>query len=139
MVVLRQVAAVCTDEPCVAPSGTERSWSFTKTGNATSVTVNGRLFVTFNEVEVAAAVAGAARKEISKGLLAHVLAAWDMGEVELLAVFPARKAAKPSACAFVGLLAPSTVMILPSESQLRSALETSGTWRFLTRVYRRGE
>jgi DNA-binding transcriptional LysR family regulator len=67
------------------------------------VTVNGRLVVAFSEVGLAAAVAGlglismtvgaAARKEISEGLLVRVLADWDMGEVELLAVFPARKAA----------------------------------------------
>ena len=50
----------------------------------------------------------------------HVLADWDMGEVELLAVFPARKAAKPSARAFVDLFASTTVMIFPSGSQLRS-------------------
>jgi DNA-binding transcriptional LysR family regulator len=86
------------------------------------VTVNGRLVVTFNEIRLAAAVAGlglvsmtagAARKGISEGLLVRVLADWDMGEVELHAVFPARKAAKPSARAFVDLLASSTVMIFP--------------------------
>jgi hypothetical protein len=67
------------------------------------VTVDRRLFVTFNEVGLAAAVAGlvsmtvgAARKEISEGLLVRVLADWDVGAVELHAVFPARKAAKPS-------------------------------------------
>jgi len=94
------------------------------------VTVNGRLVVTFSEVGLAAAVAGlvsmtvgAARKEISEGLLVRVLADWDMGEVELLAVFPARKAAKPSAPAFVDLLASSTVIIFPSAP---SSLGTSG-------------
>jgi DNA-binding transcriptional LysR family regulator len=88
------------------------------------VTVDDRLVVTFNEVGLAAAVAGlvsmtvgAARKEISEGLLVRLLADWDMGEVELRAVFPARKAAKPSARAFVDLLASSTVMIFPSGSQ----------------------
>jgi hypothetical protein len=89
MGVFRQVAADYTDEPCVAPFGLGRSWSFTKRGKATSVTVNGRLVVTFNEVE-------------------------------LLAVFAARKAAKPSARVFVDLLASSTVMIFPSELQWRS-------------------
>ena len=94
------------------------------------MTVNGRLVVTFNEVRLAAAVAElglvsmtvgtAARKEISEGMLVRLLADWDMGEVELLAVFPARKAAKPSARAFVDLLASSTVMIFHSGSQLRS-------------------
>jgi hypothetical protein len=40
----------------------------------------------------------------------RVLADWDMGEVELHTVFSARKAAKPSARAFVDLLASSTVL-----------------------------
>ena len=112
------------------------------------MTVNGRLVVTFNEVGLAAAglglvsitVGAAARKEISEGLLVRVLADWDMGEVELLAVFPARKAAKPSARAFVDLLASSTVMIFPSGSQLRSEFpRDQRAWRLLTRVCRRSE
>ena len=107
------------------------------------MTVNGRLVVTFNEVGLAAAVAGlvsmtvgAARKEISEGLLVRVLTDWDMGEVELLAVFPARKAAKPSARAFVDLLASSTVMIFPSAP---SSPRDQRAWRLLTRVCRRSE
>jgi LysR substrate binding domain len=93
------------------------------------VTADIRLVVTFHEVGLAAAVAGlglvsmtvgATRKEISEGLLVRVFADWDMGQVELHAVFPARKAAKPFARAFVDLLASSTVMIVPSGSQLRS-------------------
>jgi hypothetical protein len=117
---------------------------FTKRGKATSVTVNGRLVVTFNEVGLAAAVAGlglvsmtvgAARKEISEGLLVRVLADWDMGEVELHAVFPARKAAKPSAPAFVDLLASSTVMIFPTGSQLRSEFpRDQRAWRLFDRM-----
>jgi DNA-binding transcriptional LysR family regulator len=114
------------------------------------VTVNGRLVVTFSEVGLAAAVAGlglisttvgaAAGKEISEGLLVRVLADWDMDGVELLAVFPARKAAKPSARAFVDLLASSTVMIFPSGSQLRSeSRRDQRAWRLLTRVCRRSE
>ena len=112
------------------------------------MTVNGRLVVTFNEVGLAAAglrlvsitVGAAARKEISEGLLVSVLADWDMGEVELLAVFPARKAAKPSARAFVDLLASSTVMIFPSGSQLRSeSPRDQRARRLLTRVCRRSE
>ena len=91
------------------------------------MTVNDRPVVTFNEVGSAAAaglglvstLVGAARKEISQGLLVRVLADWDIGEVELHAVFPSR-AAKPSARAFVDLLASSAVMIFPSGSQLRS-------------------
>jgi DNA-binding transcriptional LysR family regulator len=107
------------------------------------VTVNGRLVVTFSEVGLAAAVAGlvsmtvgAARKEISEGLLVRVLTDWDMGEVELLAVFLARKAATPSARAFVDLLASSTVMIFPSAP---SSPRDQRAWRLLTRVCRRSE
>jgi DNA-binding transcriptional LysR family regulator len=107
------------------------------------VTVNGRLVVTFSEVGLAAAVAGlvsmtvgAARKEISEGLLVRVLTDWDMSEVELLAVFPARKAAKPSARAFVDLLASSTVMIFPSAP---SSPRDQRAWRLLTRMCRRSE
>jgi hypothetical protein len=62
---------------------------------------------------------GAARKEISQGLLVRVLTDWDIGEVELHAVFPSRKAAKLSARA-LDLLPSSAVMIFPSRSQLRS-------------------
>jgi DNA-binding transcriptional LysR family regulator len=73
---------------------------------------------------LASMIAGAARKGISEGLLVRVLADWDMGEVELHAVFPARKAAKPSARAFVDLLASSTVMIFPV------GVEPAGSVRF---------
>jgi len=65
-----------------------------------SVTVNDRLVATFNEVGLAAAVAGlglvsmtvgAARKEISEDLLVRASSlTGTLGEVELHAVFPAR-------------------------------------------------
>ena len=112
------------------------------------MTVNGRLVVTFNEVGLAAAVAGlrfvsmtvgATRKEITEGPLVRVLADWDMDEVELHALFPSRKAAKPSARA-LDLLASSAVMIFPSGSQLRSEFPSGQrAWRLLTRVRRSGE
>jgi hypothetical protein len=69
-------------------------------GKATSVGVNSRLVATYNEVGLAAAVAGlglvsmtagAARKEVAQGLLVRVLEDWDMGEIELYAVFPRRQ------------------------------------------------
>jgi hypothetical protein len=78
---------------------------------------------------------GAARKEISEGLLVRVLADWHMGEAELHAVFPARKAAKPSAPAFVDLLTSSTVMIFPTGSQLRSEFpRDQRAWRLFDRM-----
>jgi DNA-binding transcriptional LysR family regulator len=97
----------------VAPSRLGRSWSFNKKGKTTLVTVNGRLVVTYNEVGIAAAVAGlglvsmtigAAKRELAEGALVRVLADWDMGEIELHAVFPAGRAAKPAARAFVDFL-----------------------------------
>jgi DNA-binding transcriptional LysR family regulator len=97
----------------VAPSRLGRSWSFKKDGKVTTFEVGGRLVVTFNEVGLAAAVAGlglvsmtvgAAKKELAEGLLTRILADWDMGEIELHAVFPAGKAAKPAARAFVDFL-----------------------------------
>jgi DNA-binding transcriptional LysR family regulator len=97
----------------VAPSRLGRSWSFKKGGKIVTVEVSGRLIVTFNEVGLAAAVAGlglvsmtlgAARRELAEGLLVRVLPDWDMGDIELHAVFPAGKAAKPAARAFVDFL-----------------------------------
>ena len=64
------------------------------------MTVDDRLVATFNEVGLAAAVAGlglvsmtvgAARKEISEDLLVRASSlTGTLGEVELYAVFPAR-------------------------------------------------
>jgi DNA-binding transcriptional LysR family regulator len=97
----------------VAPSRLGRSWSFTKKGKTTSVTMNGRLVVTYNEVGLAAAVAGlglvsmtagAAKRKIAERALVRVLEDWEMGEIELHAVFPAGRAAKPAARAFVDFL-----------------------------------
>jgi DNA-binding transcriptional LysR family regulator len=106
----------------------------------TSVTVEG-LVVTFNEVGLAATVAGlglvsmtvgTARKEISEGLLVRVRADWDIGEVELHAVFPARKV--------VDLAASSSVMVFPSGSRLRSEFpRDQRAWRLLTCVCCRSE
>jgi DNA-binding transcriptional LysR family regulator len=97
----------------ITPSRMGRSWSFSRNGKATSVTVDGRLVVTYNEVGLAAAVAGlglvsmtvgAAKKELEEGQLVRVLSDWDMGAIELHAIFPAGKAAKPAARAFVDFL-----------------------------------
>jgi DNA-binding transcriptional LysR family regulator len=97
----------------VAPSRLGSTWAFTKKGKKTSVTVQGRLVVTYNEVGLAAAVAGlglvamtmgAPKKEIAEGALVQVLGDWDMGEIELHAVFPAGNAAKPAARAFIEFL-----------------------------------
>jgi DNA-binding transcriptional LysR family regulator len=44
------------------------------------------------------------RSEIEKGSLVRVLSDWDMGAIELHAVFPGGRGAKPSARAFVDFL-----------------------------------
>jgi hypothetical protein len=116
-------------------------------GKATLAAVNGRLVAIFNEMALAATISGlvsmivgAARKETPEGLLVRVLADWDMAEVELHSVFLAREAAKPSAPAFVDLLASSTVMIFPCGSQLRSEFSWNRrAWRLSTNLRRRGE
>lgn len=96
------------------PSRIGQSWSFQKAGKTTSVRVVGQLLVTVNEVSIAAAVAGlgivsmslgGCRKEIETGELIRLLPDWDMGLIDLHAVFAAGRAAKPSARAFAEFLA----------------------------------
>ncbi|WP_210165410.1 LysR family transcriptional regulator [Methylocapsa aurea] len=93
----------------LGPSRLGPAWTFRKDGKATSVWVGGRLTATVNEVATAAAVAGlglasmasvGCQRELEEGFLVRVLPDWDMGSVELHAVFPGGKAAKPSAKAF---------------------------------------
>lgn len=97
----------------VGPSRLGRAWTFRKNGKATSVRVGGRLMATVNEVATAAAVAGlgltsmasvGCRREIENGSLIRILADWDMGAVELHAVFPDGRSAKPSAKALADFL-----------------------------------
>jgi len=97
----------------VGPSLVGPVWAFRKGGKVTSVRVGGRLTATVNEVATAAAVAGlglasmalvGCRSEIEQGALIRVLPDWDMGSVELHAVFPDGRGAKPSARAFADFL-----------------------------------
>lgn len=71
--------------------------------------VEGRLRITAKEGEIAAAVAGmgivqtsraAVRRELQDGSLVQVLEEWDLGLMELSAVFPAGRSAKRAARAF---------------------------------------
>lgn len=93
----------------IGPAAQGGAWSFRKDGRETSVRVRGRVTVTLNEVATAAAVAGlgvasmtlgACRKELGDGSLIRLLPEWDMGTIELSAVFAAGRAAKSSARAF---------------------------------------
>jgi DNA-binding transcriptional LysR family regulator len=47
---------------------------------------------------------GAPQKELADGSLVRILSDWNMGEIELHAVLPAGKAAKPAARAFINFL-----------------------------------
>jgi len=87
------------------PMGTD-DWTFEKDGRRVSVRLEGRLVVSANEGVVAAAVAGlgiattgiiATRKEIANRSLVRVLPDWQMGSVDVHAVFPAGRAVKPAA------------------------------------------
>jgi DNA-binding transcriptional LysR family regulator len=78
-----------------------------------SVRVEGRLHASVNEGATAAAVAGlgilstgiwGCRNELETGTLVQILKDWQMGTSELHAVFPAGRAAKPSARQFVEYL-----------------------------------
>jgi DNA-binding transcriptional LysR family regulator len=79
----------------------------------TSLRLEGKLRVGGNEGAVAAAVAGlgvtltslgACQAELDAGLLVRVLADWDLGSVDVHAVFTGGKAAKRSARAFADFI-----------------------------------
>ena len=97
----------------VGPSRLGPEWIFSRDGKATSVRVDGRLTASVNEVATASAVAGlglvsmasiGCRRELEEGSLVQVLADWDMGSIDLHAIFPGGKAAKPSAKSFAAFL-----------------------------------
>ena len=98
----------------VGPAGvTPAGWSFQCNGRTTSIRAEGRLIATVNEGATAAAVAGlgilstlewGCRAELASGTLVEVLADWKMDSIEIHAVYPAGRAAKPSARAFVDYL-----------------------------------
>jgi len=88
-------------------------WSFRRGGTVVSMRLDGRLRIPALEGAITAAIAGmgivmasagACRKEIESGALVRVLPDWDLGTVDLHAMFPAGRAAKPSARAFIAYL-----------------------------------
>lgn len=97
----------------VGPQGVSE-WLFRKGGTATSVRIEGRLKIPALEGALTAAAAGmgvvmasdaAIRRDLDDGSLVQVLADWDMGLVDLHAVFTAGRAAKPSSRALIDYLA----------------------------------
>jgi DNA-binding transcriptional LysR family regulator len=97
----------------IGPQGAG-DWTFRKGGTATSVRLDGRLRVTDLQGAYLAAVEGmgivlttlpAFRREFESGVLVQVLTEWDLGSVDVHAVFTSGRAAKPSARAIVVYLA----------------------------------
>jgi DNA-binding transcriptional LysR family regulator len=90
------------------------AWAFRKAGTDVSVQVESRLYLTVHEAAVAAAVAGlgilsggflGCRAELASGALVQVLPDWNMDRIDVHALFPAGRAAKPAARAFADYLA----------------------------------
>jgi DNA-binding transcriptional LysR family regulator len=97
----------------LGPGSLGGQWSFRKGDTATSVQVEGRLIARESEGAIAATVAGlgivmaaycACQREVERGELIRLFPEWDVGAVELNAVFVSGRAAKPSARAFVEYL-----------------------------------
>jgi len=97
----------------IGPQGV-RDWVFRRDGTMSSIRIEGRLVIPAFEGALAAAAAGlgivmttlgASRRELEDGSLVRILPEWDLGTVDLHAVFTAGRAAKPSARALIGHLA----------------------------------
>jgi DNA-binding transcriptional LysR family regulator len=78
-----------------------------------SVQVSGRLAINGTDSAVAAGIEGVGivvaslpsfRREIERGTLVRLLSDWDIGELEVHALFPSGQAPKPAARAFVDFL-----------------------------------
>jgi DNA-binding transcriptional LysR family regulator len=97
----------------LGPASLGGNWSFRKGDTAASLQVEGKLTITASLGAIAAAVEGlgivmtplgVCRRELDRGELVRLLPEWDAGTVELNAVYPNGRAAKPSARAFVDYL-----------------------------------
>jgi DNA-binding transcriptional LysR family regulator len=98
----------------VGPVSSSPTWSFRKDGTASSIRVEGRARIGGNEGAIAAAIAGlgivmsssgSLRREIAESKLVRVLEDWDLGAMELSAVFAAGRTTKRAARAFTEFLA----------------------------------
>jgi DNA-binding transcriptional LysR family regulator len=89
------------------------NWTFRKGATATSIRVKGRVRIAGDEDAIAAAApgvgivmtsSGSLRREFAGGSLVRVLKDWDLGTMELSAIFTAGKATKRAARAFTEFL-----------------------------------
>jgi DNA-binding transcriptional LysR family regulator len=97
----------------LGPVSTTANWSFRKGGTTTSVRVEARVRIGGNEGAIAAAVAGigivmtssgSLRREFGEGALVRVLDDWDLGTMELSALFAAGRTTKRAARVFTDFL-----------------------------------
>jgi DNA-binding transcriptional LysR family regulator len=89
-------------------------WVLRKGGTTASIRIEGRLRIPAFEGAMAAALndmgivltsTGASRRELDSGSLVRILPDWDLGAVELHAIYTGGRTAKPSVRAFVAFLA----------------------------------
>ena len=91
------------------------TWTFTRNGESVPVKIGEQLTSSVNEVSTSAIVAGlgigalslsGCLQELRAGTLVRLLPDWDLGLIEVNAVFSAGRASKPSAKAFVEYIRP---------------------------------
>ncbi len=97
----------------IGPSGVAPAWTFRKGGRVTSLVLDGQLSVTNNEGALAASLAGlgimcsasaGCRPELQRGDLVRILPDWDLGSMELNAIFANGRGATSSARALAEFL-----------------------------------
>jgi DNA-binding transcriptional LysR family regulator len=110
----RQPDDLATHRAITGVSGVGSGWTFRRPGHDdVTVRLDGQVLANQNEAAVAAAVAGlgivamtreGCRAEIESGALVELLPDWSRGDIDVHAVFPGGRAAKPSAKAFAEFL-----------------------------------
>jgi DNA-binding transcriptional LysR family regulator len=98
----------------LGPAGLDAgAWTLRRDNHSVTARVEGRLRISANEGAITAAVAGlgivstgwwGCLAELQSGALVRVLTDWEMETAEIHAVFPAGRATKPAARAFVDYL-----------------------------------
>jgi DNA-binding transcriptional LysR family regulator len=97
----------------LGPVSTSTNWSFRKGSTTTSVRVDSRVRILGNEGAIAAATAGigivmsssgSLRREFAESELVRVLDDWDLGPLELSAIFAAGRMTKRAARVFTNFL-----------------------------------
>lgn len=95
------------------PQGVNGGWKFTKDGEATTVKPTDVMPINVNEGAIAAAVAGlgvmsiamcVVYPEFDAGRLVPLLPDWDLERIDVYAVYPSGRIAKPAARAFTDFL-----------------------------------